>query len=283
MIIDRLHDEAARKGMVCVGLDVREDYLPAFILKRWTLKEDRIFAFNRMVIDASKDMAACFKLQIACYEAEGIEGLIAYGRTLAYLRENQLISIADVKRGDISSTAGLYAKAHFSGVFEADFMTVNPYMGEDAISPYYEYIEKRNKGLFVLIRTSNPSAADLQGRLMADGQPLYMETAKRVREWGLPYIGKRGFSAIGGVVGIKNTREFREIREACPSLFYLVPGYGAQGGTGKDLREAMDDVCGVVNSSRGIIAEGAKAQGEQAFMDIIVEKVEKMKKDLSHE
>ncbi len=283
MIVDRLHDEVVSKGMICVGLDIRLEYMPDFLKKKYSVESDRIFAFNRLAIDAAEDRSACFKLQIACYEAEGIEGLRAYGKTMDYLREKNLISIADVKRGDISSTAGLYAKAHFSGEFEADFMTVNPYMGEDAISPYYDYIKNKNKGLFVLIKTSNPSAADFQEKTMSGGNPLYMETAKKVAEWGADFMGSSGYSSIGGVVGIKNTREFHEVRKICPGMFFLVPGYGAQGGTGKDIKEAISDPCAVVNSSRGIISYAQKAENENAFMDIISERVEMMRRDLAYE
>lgn len=283
MIIDRLHDEVVQKGMACVGLDVRPEYLPGFLEKRYERLEDRIFAFNRLVIEAAGGKAACFKLQIACYEALGLEGLSAYGRTLALLREKGIVSIADAKRGDISSTASQYAKAHFTGVFEADFMTVNPYMGEDAIRPYYEYVEKRNKGLFVLIKTSNPSAADFQDRLLEDGRPLYMETAQKVAEWGRRFTGACGYSAIGGVVGIQNAEAFKAVRKAHPGLFYLVPGYGAQGGTGEDLARVLSGDCAVVNSSRGIIAGAEDLQTETAFMDLIAERVEAMGKDLSHE
>jgi len=283
MIVDKLHDEVVSKGMICVGLDIRMDYIPGFITKKYNAKSERIFAFNRLAIDAAREKAACFKLQIACYEAEGIEGMKAYARTLDYLRGKDLISIADAKRGDISSTAGLYAKAHFSGEFEADFMTVNPYMGEDAISPYYDYVKNRNKGLFVLVKTSNPSAADFQEKILSNGNPLYIETAKKVGEWGAEFTGRSGYSCIGGVVGIKNTKEFHEVRKACPGMFFLVPGYGAQGGTGKDIREAISDPCAVVNSSRGIIAHAGNAANESEFMDIISERVERMRKDLSNE
>src|SRR6056297_221308 len=283
MIVDKLHDEVVSKGMVCVGLDIRMDYIPDFITKKYDSKSERIFAFNRLAIDAAREKAACFKLQIACYEAEGIEGMKAYAGTLDYLREKDLLSIADAKRGDISSTAGLYAKAHFSGEFEADFMTVNPYMGEDAISPYFDYVKNKNKGLFVLVKTSNPSAVDFQERILSGGNPLYIETAKKVGEWGAGFIGKSGYSSIGGVVGIKNTREFHEVRKACPGMFFLVPGYGAQGGTGKDIKEAISDPCAVVNSSRGIIAHAWNAASESDFMDAISGRVEKMGKDLSNE
>lgn len=283
MIIDKLHDEVVSKGMTCVGLDTRMEYIPEFIRKKHDSKSERIFAFNRLAIDASSDRAACFKLQIACYEAEGIEGMMAYSKTLDYLRGKDIISIADAKRGDISSTAGLYAKAHFSGEFEADFMTVNPYMGEDAVSPYYDYVKNRNKGLFVLVKTSNPSAADFQEKTVSGGGPLYIETARKVCRWGAAFEGSSGYSSIGGVVGINNTMEFRQVRKACPGMFFLVPGYGAQGGTGKDLRKAISEPCAVVNSSRGIIAHAANAPGEVEFMEIISGRVEKMRKDLAHE
>jgi len=283
MIIDRLHDEVMSKGMTCVGLDIRMEYLPEFIKKKNNSISDKIFDFNRLAIDAVSDRVACFKLQIACYEAEGIEGLRAYARTMEYLRQKKLVSIADVKRGDISSTGGLYAKAHFSGELESDFMTVNPYMGEDAISPYYDYIKNKNKGLFVLVKTSNPSAVDFQEKTMSDGNPLYIETAKKVAGWGSAFMGKSGYSSIGGVVGIKNTMQFQEIRKLCPEMFFLVPGYGAQGGNGQDIKKAISDPCAVVNSSRGIIAHAKQAENENDFMDKISDRVEIMRRDLAYE
>lgn len=148
MIVDRLFEAVEKKGHVCVGLDTELSYIPEFLEKKYTNISDRIFAFNKEIIDATKDYASCFKVQIAYYEAYGIDGMIAYKKTLEYLRNKKEIIIADIKRGDISKTAEMYAKAHFEGDFESDFITVSPYMGMDSIEPFLDYIKTKEKGIF---------------------------------------------------------------------------------------------------------------------------------------
>ncbi|MBQ7703079.1 MAG: orotidine-5'-phosphate decarboxylase, partial [Firmicutes bacterium] len=159
MITDILLDEVKRKSCVCLGLDTRPAYLPSFIAEKDQSTGEEIFEFNKRIVDATCDLVGCYKVQVACYEALGMDGMMAYSRTLKYIRSKGSIVIADVKRGDISSTAEQYALGHFSGDFEADFITVNAYMGEDAVSPYYPFLEK-DKGLFVLVKTSNKSGVD---------------------------------------------------------------------------------------------------------------------------
>lgn len=160
-IIDKLYDRVEKRGVVCVGLDTALDYVPEHIREGRTSGE-AIFEFNKQIIDSTYDVAACFKVQIAYYEALGLEGLIAYKKTLEYLREKDEIIIADIKRGDIAATAKMYAKAHFEGDFEADFITLSPYMGMDSIEPYMPYLESGKKGVFSLVRTSNPGAEDIE-------------------------------------------------------------------------------------------------------------------------
>lgn len=253
MIIDKLYEEVMKKGPICVGLDTRISYLPNDLLNSNDMIEEKVFKFNKRIIDETCDLVACYKPQIACYEALGLEGLKAYSRTLKYIKEKGSISIADIKRGDISSTAQMYAKAHFQGDFEADFITVNPYMGFDAISPYLPYLEKGNKGIFVLVKTSNESSKDFQ-KVEVDKEPLYNKVAREVERWGGKYIGKNGFSLIGGVVGCTHPREIVELSKICKNMFFLIPGYGAQGGKGEDLSLLFkNNMCGIVNSSRGII------------------------------
>lgn len=154
MIIDRLYEAVKEKGFVCVGLDSHLDYIPNYIKEKHEKISDIIFEYNKTIIDATSDIVAIYKPQIAYYEANGLEGLIAYQRTLRYLKEKGLLSIGDVKRGDIASTAKEYAKAHFKGEFEADFITLNPYMGMDSITPYLDYLKTGEKGVFVLLRAS---------------------------------------------------------------------------------------------------------------------------------
>lgn len=263
MIMDRLYNEAL-KSPVCVGLDTKLDFLPQYLKdKDWSTGE-KITEFNKKIVDATADIAACYKMQIACYEALGLDGMKAYSETVKYVRKNNKIAIGDAKRGDITSTAAQYAKGHFEGDFEVDILTVNAYMGEDAVSPYFPYIENSEKGLFVLLHTSNPSSRDFQELKLAEGgQKLYEAVGDKITEWGRPYIGESGYSAVGAVVGLTFPEEFEALQDQCPSTFFLVPGYGAQGGTGKDIAEVFaDGVCGVVNSSRGLLcAHKGKSEG----------------------
>lgn len=251
MLIDRLYLAAQEKGPVCVGLDTQLSFLPACILEKNETAGERIYEFNRLVIDATLDIASCYKIQIACYEALGLDGMRAYAASVRYARERGAVVIADVKRGDISSTATLYAKGHFTGDFEADFMTINAYMGEDAVSPYYPYMQE--KGLFILVKTSNASSGDIQD-LSVHGEPVYARMARLLEKWGRPYTGACGFSSLGAVVGLTYPEEIASLRALMPHTFCLVPGYGAQGGTAQDLAPLFKNgVCGVVNSSRALL------------------------------
>lgn len=261
MIIDRLYRDATEKSPVCVGLDTQYGFLPACLKDAELPLADKIFAFNKAIVDATRALAGCYKLQIACYEAMGLAGLAAFARTLSYVRAGGSVAITDAKRGDISSTAGQYARGHFTGDFETDMLTVNPYMGEDAISPYYPDLA-REKGLFVLVKTSNPGSGEFEDRLV-DGMPLYELVASHVSRWGEAFIGESGFSSIGAVVGCTYPAQFAAIRARMPHSFFLIPGYGAQGGTGKDIAAFFGGgVCGVVNSSRGILcAHKGKTEG----------------------
>lgn len=253
MIIDRLFNQVKEKGNVCVGLDTSLDYIPEEIKIRHQNLEDIIFEFNKRIIDCTKDITAIYKLQIAYYEAYGIKGLLAYKKTLEYLKFNNLLSIGDVKRGDISSTAEMYAKAHLEGEFEADFITLNPYMGFDSITPYLKYLESGKKGLFILLRTSNPGAKDIE-YLEADNKKIYYHVGDKLEEIGSKYLGSCGYSSLGAVVGGTHIDEAVEIRARYQNMFFLIPGYGAQGGKGDDAALYLKDGNGgVVNSSRGII------------------------------
>lgn len=254
MIIDRLYESVEKKGHVCVGLDTSLDYIPVKFLERWDSPEQAVFEFNRAVIDATYDVAACFKVQIAYYEALGIKGLIAYRDTLDYIKSKGSLVIGDIKRGDISDTARMYAKAHFEGEFECDFITLSPYMGLDSIEPYLKYVENKEKGIFVLIRTSNKGAEDIQYIESADGRRVYRHTADKIYEVSKKYMGKCGFSSIGGVIGCTHVEEGAKLREDYKNMFMLIPGYGAQGGGAHDVAIYLrDGNGGIVNSSRGIL------------------------------
>ncbi len=279
MSMENLVNAAKKKGPVCVGLDTQLSFLPDYLKKKDWSDGEKFFEFNRLIIDAVEDEAGCFKLQIACYEALGLDGMQAFSKTLQYARARGNVTITDAKRGDIASTAEQYAKAHFSGDFETDVMTINVFMGEDAVSPYYPYLAK-DKGVFALVKTSNPSGKDFQD-LLVDGETLYERTARKVSEWGERFLGESGFSAIGAVTGLTYPGEFERIRPLLPHTFLLIPGYGAQGGTGKDIAGFFQGgIRGVVNSSRGLItAHKGKTEGED-FAAYVRQAVLDMKQDI---
>ncbi|NMB07063.1 MAG: orotidine-5'-phosphate decarboxylase [Tissierellia bacterium] len=308
MIIDKLYGEVEKKGNVCVGLDTNLDYVPNHIKEKYQDIDQILFQFNKKIIDCTIDLVPVYKLQIAFYEAYGIKGLVAYKRTLEYIKSLDSISIGDIKRGDIASTAEMYAKAHFEGEFETDFITLNPYMGFDSITPYLKYLEAGNKGIFVLLRTSNPGAKDIQylnvkGQRRKDngqwhcnsqsychsqhskGAPLYYYVGDRLAEIGEKYMGNCGFSAIGAVVGGTHINEAIEIRDRYKNMFFLIPGYGHQGGKGKDVTLYLNKGNGgIVNSSRGIIlAYKDKNNGKNRFGYYARQAVLSMKEDIENE
>lgn len=281
MLIDRLYETVEKKGFVCVGLDSSIDYVPEKIKRKYLNIEDIIFNYNKEIIDATSDISAIYKLQIAYYEALGIEGLKAYKRTLEYIKSTGNLSIADIKRGDISNTAEQYAKAHFSGDFETDFITVNPYMGFDSITPYFPYLESKNKGIFVLIRTSNPGAKDIEYLNVGD-EYLYCKIGDKLCEMSEKFRGDCGYSSLGFVIGGTYSEEAVEIRKRYNNMFFLIPGYGAQGAKAEDIREYLNDFNGgVVNSSRGIIKNYMKYEdGEEKFSKYTRDAVMKMRRDI---
>ena len=267
LIIDKLYERVEERGVVCLGLDTDASYIPQHILSGKSLDE-AIFQFNKEIIDATLDVVACYKVQIAYYEALGLAGLIAYKNTLQYLREKDAIIIADIKRGDIAATASQYAKAHFTGNFEADFITLSPYMGMDSIEPYMPYMESGKKGVFVLVRTSNKGAEDFENLDIEGGKKLYNEVADKITEAGQTVKGRYGYTAIGGVIGCTHVEEGKEIRNRYSNMFFLIPGYGAQGGTAKDVALYLKNSNGgVVNSSRGILLAYKKENKELEYAE----------------
>ena len=267
LIIDKLYERVEERGVVCLGLDTDASYIPQHILSGKSLDE-AIFQFNKEIIDATLDVVACYKVQIAYYEALGLAGLIAYKNTLQYLREKDAIIIADIKRGDIAATASQYAKAHFTGDFEADFITLSPYMGMDSIEPYMPYMESGKKGVFVLVRTSNKGAEDFENLDIKDGKKLYNAVADKITEAGQTVKGRYGYTAIGGVIGCTHVEEGKEIRNRYSNMFFLIPGYGAQGGTAKDVALYLKNGNGgVVNSSRGILLAYKKENKELEYAE----------------
>jgi len=270
LIIDRLFDSVRQKGVVCLGLDTAPEYVPPHVVAESGGDiAGAVFAFNRAVIDATLDVTACYKIQIAYYEALGLRGLEAYAKTLRYIRERGGIAIADIKRGDIAETAAMYARAHFTGDFEADMVTLSPYMGMDSLEPYAAYFQGGEKGCFVLARTSNPGARDIQYLDTASGGKVYEAVCQRIAAFGGPFIGRCGYSCVGAVMGCTNTEEIGRIRKQTPSVFFLIPGFGAQGGRAADVALYLNGGNGgVVNSSRAILLNYRKyADGERRYAE----------------
>lgn len=259
------------KAPICVGLDPMLNYIPEHILKKSmgefgeTLEgaADAIWNFNKEIVDATCDLIPSVKPQIAMYEQFGIEGLKVYEKTVRYCQEKGLYVIGDAKRGDIGSTSAAYATAHLGKVkvgntvctaFNTDFLTVNPYLGTDGVKPFVDVCKAEDKGLFVLVKTSNPSSGEFQDQLV-NGRPLYELVAEKVVEWGADCMDG-AYSNVGAVVGATYPEMSAILRKLMPKTYFLVPGYGAQGGTAKDLKPCFneDGLGAVVNSSRGIIA-----------------------------
>ena len=299
-MIDRLITKIeATQNPTVVGLDPTYAMIPTFIkeemLERYgkTPKAvaEMFLSFNKAILDEVSEFIPAVKPQIAMYEQYGLEGLRAYMETCAYAREKGLVVIGDIKRGDIASTAAAYA-GHISGVevegeffdlWQEDAVTLNPYMGFDGIEPFIKACNDRDKGLFILVKTSNPSGVEIQD-LVADGLPIYDHSANLVSKWGELTMGTKGYSRIGAVVGATYKEQGMELRKRMPHTFFLVPGYGAQGGTAEDLKDYFDPNGSgiIVNSSRGIIAayQKDKEVSEKEFAIASKKAVLAMREDL---
>ncbi|MCL2008972.1 MAG: orotidine-5'-phosphate decarboxylase [Synergistaceae bacterium] len=267
--IDALIDAIERTGNpTALGLDTRAEYMPESFIEKFHRGDDAgaINAFNRSLIDALCDIIPCVKVQAACYEMLGFKGMEVFCDTLRYAREKGMITIADVKRNDIGSTAEAYAAAYMNGgsPFPADFVTVNAYLGYDGIKPFLDACEKSGGGIFVLVRTSNPSAGEFQDLAVRDGdgsfRPLYERVGLKVGEWGEGLMGLRGYSSVGAVVGATWPEEGKKLRALLPRTFFLVPGYGAQGAAAKDISGCFDGRGrgAVVNASRSLLCAHKK-------------------------
>ena len=256
---------------IVVGLDPMLNYVPEHVQKKAfaeygeTLEgaAEAIWQFNKAIVDATYDLIPAVKPQVAMYEQFGLEGMKAFKKTVDYCHEKGLVVIGDVKRGDIGSTSEAYAVGHLGKVqvgsnsfygFDEDFATVNPYLGSDGIKPFIKVCKEENKGLFILVKTSNPSSGEFQDRLI-DGRPLYEWVGEQVAAWGADHMGD-SYSYIGAVVGATYPEQGKILRKVMPKTFILGPGYGAQGGKGKDLVHFFneDGLGAIINSSRGIIA-----------------------------
>ena len=267
MIIDKLIDAIKRTdNPSVVGLDTCLDYLPQDMLAKVESLDDaaeQIFEFNKNIIDNIFDIVPAVKVQVAYYEMYGYQGMKAFKQAVDYAKSKGMIVIADVKRNDIGSTAGCYSKAYLSGVevagkkiiaFDSDYITVNGYLGSDGILPFVKDCKENDKGLFILVKTSNPTSGELQDKKFENGNTLYEEMGDLVEKWGSELIGKYGYSSIGAVVGATHREQAEIIRKRNPHTFFLIPGYGAQGGKAEDLAVCfVNGIGGIVNSSRGIL------------------------------
>ncbi len=290
-MIDKLIEKIQKTGApIVVGLDPMLKFIPDHILKQAFAEKgetlegaaEAVWQFNKAIIDQIADLIPAVKPQIAMYEQFGVSGLSVFQKTVAYCKEKGLIVIGDIKRGDIGSTSAAYATAHLGKVkvgnslctaFDEDFVTVNPYLGSDGVQPFIDVCKEEQKGIFILVKTSNPSSGEFQDRLIKSGvtagatgaqaggiffedKPLYEAVGEKVAEWSAQCMGANGYSSIGAVVGATYPEQGRILRKVMPHSFILVPGYGAQGGTGKDLIHFFDEnrLGAIVNSSRGIIA-----------------------------
>ena len=286
---------------IVVGLDPMLNYIPEHIQKKAfaefgeTLEgaAEAIWQYNKGIVDATFDLIPAVKPQIAMYEQFGIPGLIAYKKTVEYCKSKDLVVIGDIKRGDIGSTSAAYAVGHLGQVqvgskkyagFDEDFATVNPYLGSDGVKPFMDVCKEEKKGIFVLVKTSNPSSGEFQDRVI-DGRPLYELVGEKVAQWGDELMGD-GYSYVGAVVGATYPEMGKVLRKIMPKTFILVPGYGAQGGKGADLVHFFneDGLGAIVNSSRGIIAaykqEAYAKFGAENFGDASRAAVEAMIADI---
>lgn len=290
-MINKLVEKIKKTGApIVVGLDPMLDYVPEHIKKAAYEQfgenlegaSEAVWQYNRAIVDATADLIPAVKPQIAMYEQFGVPGIAVFQRTVDYCHKKGLVVIGDVKRGDIGSTSAAYAAGHLGSVpvgskvcagFGEDFVTVNPYLGSDGVKPFVEVCKKEKKGIFVLVKTSNPSSGEFQDRLI-DGRPLYEHVADKVAEWGEDCMGD-SYSYVGAVVGATYPEQGKVLRRMMKRTFILVPGYGAQGGRGADLVHFFDEdgLGAIVNSSRGIIAayrqEKYRQQGitEKDFAD----------------
>ena len=260
-----LQELSVKNGPLCVGLDTDPSYIPENIVKQYESPAQAVLAYNKEIIDRVKadESACCFKVQIAYYEAMGLEGMKVYAETLKMVRESGLICISDIKRGDIGATSDAYARAHFSGDFETDIITVNPYMGFDTLKPFSKYAapELGGKGAFVLLRTSNPVMVDIEQQELADGCRVLDRVGSELEnisaEYGAVWANQT-CSPVGAVVGCTEESDAKALRSAYKDIFFLIPGYGAQGGAARIAATLLTEAGGTVNSSRGILCAWKK-------------------------
>lgn len=263
--MQKLQEAAKKFGPLCVGLDTDPSYIPENIIKNYSSAPEAVLAYNLALIERIKKdrSACCFKIQVAYYEAMGLKGMEVYAKTVKAVRDAGFVAISDIKRGDIAATAGAYARAHFTGDFETDIITINPYMGFDTLKPFTEYTtaEKGSKAMFVLLRTSNPGMIDIEQQELKDGGRVLDRVGNELNN--ILQESKKEYadetcSPVGAVVGCTEESDARSLRDAYPEIFFLIPGYGAQGGAAKICGILLEKCGGTVNSSRGILCAWKK-------------------------
>lgn len=281
---DRLINRIKKTSPICVGLDPWYDRIPKEITEDAASQGAAIYEFNKGIIDAVHDLVAAVKPQLAFYEMFGLDGMAAFARTIQYAKEKDLMVIADGKRNDIGSTAEAYAHAYLdsTGDFEVDALTISPYLGYDGIKPFIENCKRNEKGIFILVKTSNKSSGDLQDRKVDKENITISELmAHFVESWGQELMGDNGYSSVGAVVGATFPEEAARLRDLMPSSIFLVPGYGAQGAGSLDVKPCFrkDGTGAIVNSSRGIIFayEKSTKNYQKAAREAVIE----MKEELS--
>lgn len=268
-MMDRLIDKIKEtNNPTVIGIDPKYDMIPECIKNKYEQNMEgvakAIEEFNKALIDATFDIIPAVKINIAFYEMYGLEGIKVFEETYKYAKEKGMLVMADIKRGDIGSTSKAYSNAFLGRtqigekeekIYDVDFVTLNPYMGIDSVKPFIEDCKKYNKGAFIIVKTSNPSSGDLQDLKLENGEEVYTRVAKLVEEWGEDLRGKYGYSSISAVVGATYPKQLKDLRKTAPHTFFLIPGYGAQGGKAEDIALGFDSngIGGIVNSSRGLM------------------------------
>ncbi len=280
-IIDILIEKINKTNNPTVmGLDPRYDMIPKCITSKYSNDTkgacQAILEYNKALIDATYDIIPAVKPQIAFYEMFGVEGIEVFKQTCQYAKQKEMIIIADVKRGDIGSTAAGYSNAYLGKtplnekeepIFDVEFITVNPYLGIDGVKPFIEDCKKYTKGIFILVKTSNPSSGELQDLKLENGKTVYETVGQLVNEWGKELIGQNGYSAIGAVVGATYPKQLQTLREIMPNTYFLIPGYGAQGGKAEDIALGFDKngLGGIINASRSLMCAYKQQRWENQF------------------
>ena len=278
LLIDKIK---STNNPTVMGLDPRYEMIPEVVRKKYgtDFKSvcEAILEYNKTLIDSVADIIPAIKPQIAFYEMFGVDGIECFKKTCEYAKEKGMIIIADVKRGDIGSTAAGYSNAYIGktslgdeekALYDIDFVTVNPYLGIDGVKPFIDDMKKYNKGIFVLVKTSNPSSGELQDLMLEEGITVYEKVAGLVNEWGKDMIGEYGYSAMGAVVGATYPEQLKELRTKMPNTYFLIPGYGAQGGKAEDIALGFkDSIGGIVNASRSLMCAYQKDEYKEKYSE----------------